>query len=52
MLDGVCACVHVVGEIWMERAVLVSVMERVYFCVCVRSVMILAVLVHWGNGAC
>lgn len=30
----------------------VCVMERVFLCVCVCSIMILAVLVHWGNGAC
>lgn len=32
----------------------VCVIERVCLslCVCVCSIMILAVLVHWGNGAC
>lgn len=50
---SVCVCC---GGRDLDGATLVSVSWSVYFlarvCVCVCSVMILAVLVHWGNGAC
>ena len=47
----VCVCVCVLGGFGWS-SVGVCVIERVFLCVCVCSVMILAVLVHWGNGAC
>lgn len=54
MLDeDVCMCVCVacvVGGRFGWSSVGVCVMERVFLRVC--SIMILAVLVHWGNGAC
>lgn len=50
---SVCVA-HVVRGRFGLSSVAVCVMERVFLCVyvCVCSVMILAVLVHWGNGAC
>lgn len=50
---SVCVACVVRGRFgWSSVAV--CVIECVFVCVCVRtrSMMILAVLVHWGNGAC
>lgn len=48
--EDMCVCTHVVWEIWMEQCWCLC--HGVCISVCVHSVMILAVLVHWGNGAC
>lgn len=47
-------CMRMLSGRFGWSSVGVCVMERVFLsvCVCVCSVMILAVLVHWGNGAC
>ena len=48
--EEVYACARCKGD--LDGAVLVSVSWSIFLPVCVCSVMILAVLMHGGNGAC
>lgn len=51
VLDQVCVCVCILLGGPLDGAMLVSILRIAALCVCV-CLMILAVLVHWGNGAC
>lgn len=46
-----CVCVCILLGGLLDGAMLVSILRIAALCVCV-CLMILAVLVHWGNGAC